>query len=64
MKGFILTSGLKTFCAGLDLREFYKPKIENFQEFWEAFQDLIFTIHQSRLVSIAGIFLEFKILNI
>eukprot|EP01080_Neovahlkampfia_damariscottae_P007694 gene7694-12160_t len=56
INGFILTSGLKKiFCAGLDLREFYKPKIENFQEFWEAFQDLTLTIHQSRLVSIAAI---------
>jgi Delta3-Delta2-enoyl-CoA isomerase len=51
-----LTSGVpKIFSAGLDLREFYKPKIENFQEFWEAFQDLTLTIYKSRLTSIAAI---------
>lgn len=56
VKGFIITSNIqKIFSAGLDLRELYKPKKENFIRFWSTFQELIYTICKSKLASVAAI---------
>lgn len=56
VKGVIFTSNIsKIFSAGLDLRELYKPKKENFIRFWTTFQEFIYTVYKTKLTTIAAI---------
>jgi 3,2-trans-enoyl-CoA isomerase len=56
VQAVVITSAYdKIFSAGLNLKELYKPKPENFKRFWGSLQEMIYTIYKSRLVTIAAI---------
>lgn len=59
-RGLVLTSSLKVFSAGLDIKEMYNPeqdpaRRERLRIFWTAFQELNLRFHKSPLVTIAAI---------
>lgn len=45
----------KAYSAGVQLTEFYKPKMERLKAFWSAMQDMWIEIYSSRLPIVAAI---------
>jgi len=55
-KGLILTSSNKSiFCAGLDLKEMYKPDETRLREFWSTLQELWLRMYGCKIPSAAAI---------
>ena len=55
VKGVVLTSSSKVFCAGLDLAELLNPTQEFVSSFWKELQGLWITLYSSRLVMVAAV---------
>jgi 3,2-trans-enoyl-CoA isomerase len=55
IKACILSSDCRAFSAGLDLKEIYNSSAHELHSFWEAFQILTRTIHNSHLYTVAAI---------
>lgn len=55
-KAVVLTSGLRAFCAGLDLNAISpSPAQADFEEFWQAFEEMYRTILLSPLATVCAI---------
>jgi len=52
-KGIILSSSMRVFCAGLDLKELHQASADNLFEFWQNFQDTLFSVYSSDKVVVA-----------
>lgn len=54
-RGAIITSAFKTFSAGLDITEMYKPDIERASKFWNTLQDVYEVLYGSAYPTVAVI---------
>lgn len=54
-RGVILTSALKTFSAGLDILEMYKPDPARAKQFWVTLQDVWIALYGSNFPTVAVI---------
>jgi len=54
-RGAIITSAFKTFSAGLDIMEMYKPDPERAKKFWVTLQDLYLVLYGSSYPTVAVI---------
>ncbi|XP_027140654.1 enoyl-CoA delta isomerase 1, mitochondrial [Larimichthys crocea] len=55
-RGLILTSSQpKVFSAGLDIMDMYGKKLEQYEEFWRAVQEMWLKLYSSNMVTIAAI---------
>ncbi|XP_075168976.1 enoyl-CoA delta isomerase 1, mitochondrial-like [Haematobia irritans] len=53
-RGMIFTSALKTvFCAGLDIKELYRPNIERFRLYYRALQDAWLALYATAIPTVA-----------
>ncbi|XP_066148081.1 enoyl-CoA delta isomerase 1, mitochondrial-like [Euwallacea fornicatus] len=54
-RGVIITSALKTFSAGLDINEMYKPDLDRCKRFWTTLQDVWISLYGSSFPTVAVI---------
>lgn len=54
-RGAILTSAYKTFSAGLDINEMYKPELERAKKWWSTLQDVYELLYGSSYPTVAFI---------
>jgi 3,2-trans-enoyl-CoA isomerase len=54
-KGIIISSSMKAYCAGLNLNEISGKSNEFLNDFWNTFQDMLFSIYGSKKAIIAEI---------
>ncbi|XP_076264623.1 enoyl-CoA delta isomerase 1, mitochondrial-like [Rhynchophorus ferrugineus] len=54
-RGAILTSAFKTFSAGLDINEMYKPEIDRAKKWWTTLQDVYELLYGSSYPTVAFI---------
>lgn len=52
-KGIILSSSCRVFCAGLDLKELYQSTPEKLFNFWQHFQDTLFSVYSCKKTVVA-----------
>ncbi|KAE9533126.1 hypothetical protein AGLY_009554 [Aphis glycines] len=56
VRGMILTSGLqKVFCAGLDIKELYKPNPDRLTKFWTTLQDTWLSLYTTSFPTVSVI---------
>ena len=54
-RGMVLTSTSKSvFCAGLDLKEMYKPEEQRLRQFWSTLQELWIRLYSLKVPCAAG----------
>ena len=54
-KGMVLTSTSKSvFCAGLDLKEMYKPEEQRLRQFWSTLQELWIRLYSLKVPCASG----------
>ncbi|KAH1000025.1 hypothetical protein HUJ05_004661 [Dendroctonus ponderosae] len=52
-RGAIITSAFKTFSAGLDILEMYKPNPDRAKEFWTTLQDVWISLYSAQFPTVA-----------